>query len=136
VKYLLDTNVLIQLLRPRNAPPILERLGRLADDDAVTCSIVRLELIAGALRSQRPDHHVARAEELLSTLDSLPLDDRAATQAGHLRASLERAGTPIGPNDLLIAGIALAHGLTLVTHNSSEFARVTGLHVEDWQRSD
>ena len=60
-------------------------------------------------------------------------DRDAARIYGSLRADLERAGTMIGPNDLMIASIALAHGLTLVTHNAAEFARVPGLKVEDWE---
>lgn len=98
------------------------------------CSVVRVELVAGALRSQRPEQNHALAEELLGDFDSLPLNDSAADQAGRLRAFLEHSGTPIGPNDLLIAGIALSNNLTLVTHNAAEFARVPGLRIEDWER--
>ena len=63
----------------------------------------------------------------------MPFDDRAADHDALLRATLERAGTPIGPNDLLIAAIAVANDLTLVTHNTGEFSRVPGLRLEDWQ---
>jgi tRNA(fMet)-specific endonuclease VapC len=64
---------------------------------------------------------------------SLPFDDRAAEEYGTVRAHLAALGTPIGPNDLMIASIALANKLTLVTHNTVEFSRVPGLKVEDWQ---
>jgi len=64
---------------------------------------------------------------------SLPFDDRAAEHYGPLRADLASKGTPIGPNDLMIAAIALAHRLTVVTHNTAEFCRVPGLNVIDWQ---
>lgn len=64
---------------------------------------------------------------------NLPFDPPAAKEYGRLRLALERAGTPIGPNDLMIASIALAHGLVLVTHNVPEFARVPGLRIEDWE---
>ena len=64
---------------------------------------------------------------------SLPFDDRAAEAYGTIRADLERQGTPIGPNDLLIAAIGLASGAILVTHNSREFGRVAGLKTEDWE---
>ncbi len=133
MKYLLDTNVLVQLLRRRHAKPILERLERLAEEDAVICSVVRMELVAGAMRSDRAEANLVLVEELLGDFDSLPLEDRAADRAGHLRAFLERAGTSIGPNDLLIAGIALSNNLTLVTHNAAEFTRVPGLTIEDWE---
>ena len=65
--------------------------------------------------------------------DSLPFDDAAAEAYGRLRAELARRGMPIGPNDLMIAAIALAYGFTLVTHNTSEFSRVPGLRLEDWE---
>ncbi len=64
---------------------------------------------------------------------SLPFDDGAAAIAGRVRAQLAVTGTPIGPYDLQIAAIALAHGLTVVTHNTKEFKRVAGLQVEDWE---
>lgn len=64
---------------------------------------------------------------------SLPFDDRAADEYGRIRAYLARLGTPIGPNDLLIAAIALANNATLVTHNTTEFNRVPGLTIVDWE---
>ena len=64
---------------------------------------------------------------------SLAFDDRAAAEYGKIRADLASQGTPIGPNDLMIASIALSNGLTLVTHNTNEFSRVLGLKLEDWQ---
>jgi tRNA(fMet)-specific endonuclease VapC len=66
-------------------------------------------------------------------LRSLPFDDAAAEEYGQLRAYLANQGTPIGPNDTMIAAIALANGLTLVTHNTAEFSRVPGLMIKDWQ---
>jgi tRNA(fMet)-specific endonuclease VapC len=74
-----------------------------------------------------------RVEQLRRQFVSLPFDDHAGEEAGRVRAYLAGLGTPIGPNDLLIAAIALANGLTLVTHNTSEFSRVPGLNIEDWQ---
>lgn len=64
---------------------------------------------------------------------SLPFDDGCAEHYGQIRSGLEREGRPIGPNDLMIAATARAHGLTLVTHDSAEFARVPGLPLEDWE---
>lgn len=133
MKYLLDTNVLIRLIRPKHAAAILKRLEVIAEDDVAVCSVVRAELVAGALRSERPAFNLDLAVDLLADFDSLPLDDHAADYAGRLGATLSAAGKPIGPNDLLIAAIALANGLTLVTHNTSEFGRVPGLAIEDWE---
>jgi len=70
---------------------------------------------------------------LLAQFDSVPFDDAAAEAYGRLRAHLTTTGQLIGPNDLLIAAIALANGLTLVTHNTAEFSRVPGLVIDDWQ---
>jgi tRNA(fMet)-specific endonuclease VapC len=72
-------------------------------------------------------------DTLLGQLYSLPFDDAAAEIYGQVRTALERAGTPISANDLLIAAIALTNQLTLVTHNTAEFYRVPGLVVEDWE---
>ena len=93
-----------------------------------------MELIAGALRSDRADQNLLLVEELLGDFDSFPLDDAAADQAGRARIMLERTGKTIGPNDLLIAGIALSNNLSLVTHNTAEFSRIPGLKIEDWER--
>ena len=83
-----------------------------------------------------PAHQAANLA-LIATLRqqfvSLPFDDRAAEEYGKVRAHLTALGTPIGPNDLMIAAIALANQLTLVTHNTAEFSRVPGLTLEDWQ---
>jgi tRNA(fMet)-specific endonuclease VapC len=133
VKYLLDTNVLVRLLRPRYSSVILRRLEQIGELDVAVCSIVRAELVTGALRSQHADHNLRLVNELMSNFESLPFDDRAADHAGRIRTELEGLGTPIGPNDLLIAAIAVSNGLTLVTHNITEFERVRGLAVADWE---
>jgi tRNA(fMet)-specific endonuclease VapC len=64
---------------------------------------------------------------------SLPFDDRCAEEAGLIRLDLERSGRPVGPNDLLIAATARAYDLVVVTHNTREFGRVSGLRIEDWE---
>lgn len=76
---------------------------------------------------------VRRTQEQNSNSVSLPFDDRAAEEYGVVRSHLTGLGTLIGANDLMIAAIALANGLTLVTHNTTEFSRVPGLFLEDWQ---
>ena len=133
MKYLLDTNACVQLLRFPVTSPVFQRLAREQSGYVVTCSVVKAELIYGAERSQNPDKHYNQLEVLFETLGSLPFDDRSAIEYGVIRRHLETQGKTIGPNDLLIAAISLANDLTLVTHNVAEFNRVPGLRVEDWQ---
>ena len=93
------------------------------------------ELWYGAFRSGPANKAAndALIAQLRARHVSLPFEDAAAEQYAALRANLATAGQLIGPNDLLIAAIALANGLTLVTHNTAEFGRVPGLVIEDWQ---
>jgi tRNA(fMet)-specific endonuclease VapC len=97
------------------------------------CSVVKAELLFGAAKSRASQQTRSRLDRFLQPFESLPFDDRAANQYARIRAQLERHGTPIGPNDLMIAAIALAHDAILVTANSREFARVEGLQWEDWE---
>ena len=87
----------------------------------------------GAYKSARRDANLALLAKFFDQFVSLPFDDASAEAYGRLRAELARRGTPIGPNDLMIAAIALAYDLTLVTHNTAEFSRVPGLRLEDWE---
>lgn len=87
----------------------------------------------GAFKSQRQSSSLHTIEAFLSGYPNLDFDADTARIYGQLRAELEKKGTPIGPNDLQIAAIALAHNLTLITHNTSEFSRVTNLSLEDWE---
>jgi len=99
----------------------------------VLCSVVKAELFYGAARSHDPVRTFAHMASFMSPFRSLPFDDFCAPAYGRIRAQLEQAGTPIGPNDTMIAATAMAHGLTLVTHNTREFARVAGLILADWE---
>jgi tRNA(fMet)-specific endonuclease VapC len=99
------------------------------------CSVVLAEMIFGAVRSG-PNHEAANRlmiSQLQSICSTISFDEPAAEEYGKLRAYLATVGFMIGPNDLMIAAIALANNLTLVTHNTSEFSRVPGLMIEDWQ---
>jgi tRNA(fMet)-specific endonuclease VapC len=95
--------------------------------------MVKAELLRGALRSQRVELNLQRLEIFFAPLKSLPFDDTAADHYARIGADLYSRGVPIGPNDLIIAAIALAHNVTLITHNISEFGRVAGLRIEDWE---
>lgn len=97
------------------------------------CSVVKAELYHGARRSSRVGENLALLRRFFQPFISLPFDDRCAEHYGQVRSELEREGRLIGPNDLLIAATARAHELTLVTHNTDEFARVSGLLLEDWE---
>ena len=132
--YLLDTNALAAYLR-QSHPGLVARLELQASTSIALCSVVLGKLNYGAERSglSKRAFNYQLIAQLRAKFISLPFDDSAAEQYGRERARLAALGTPIGPNDLMIASIALAHGLTLVTHNTNEFARVQELAIEDWQ---
>jgi tRNA(fMet)-specific endonuclease VapC len=130
--YLLDTNVCIRYLNARSEQ-LQQRLDATPVEFVTVCSIVEAELFYGAAKSRSPEKTLSAQRAFLEKFYSVPFDTEAALQYGTLRLDLERRGTPIGANDLLIASIALANGLTLVTHNTREFALVDGLSFEDWE---
>lgn len=132
MKYLVDTNSCIAVLTNR-APALVERWKSTPPSRVRLCSIVKAELLFGAEKSA----HRARVRQQLAVFfgrfKSMPFDDAAANAYADVRAAVERDGRPIGPNDMMIAAIAIANGLTVVTHNTGEFCRVPGLLVEDWE---
>jgi tRNA(fMet)-specific endonuclease VapC len=131
VIWLLDTNICIAYLNGTDAV-VRDRLLALSPSDVRLCSVVKAELVYGARKSSRVDHNLARLSAFFSALDSLPFDDLAAEHYGLLRTQLERVGTPIGANDMMIAATALAAAATLITRNQAEFVRVSGLSVASW----
>ncbi len=131
--WLLDTNVCVNYLRSGGGLSIAHRLAEKNSVDVVLCSIVKAELFFCALRSRESAANLVKVSQFASRFISLPFDDDAARAYGQIRANLAERGMTIGPNDLLIASIALAHNLTLVTHNTDEFCRVPGLRIEDWE---
>ena len=133
MKYLLYTNTCVHFLRQGSNSPVAAHLAAANPGDVALCSVVVGELLFGALRSKDPAKSTLQVQTFAGGFPSLPFDDGAATEYARIRADLAAKGTPIGPNDLLIAAIALSQGLTLVTHNSAEFRRVVGLSLDDWQ---
>jgi tRNA(fMet)-specific endonuclease VapC len=130
--YLLDTSVWIVALRqPRSS--LAARICSVDAADIRVCSVVVAELRHGCLRSARAAANRAAVDALLAPYLSLPFDDSAAEHFASIRYHLEQHGLVIGPYDVQIAAIALANGCTVVTHNTSEFTRVPGLVLEDWQ---
>jgi tRNA(fMet)-specific endonuclease VapC len=134
MSYLLDTNTIVALLR-NNPAGVRERYreAQTAGDYLALSSVVLFELWYGVAKSSQVQENTERLRVLLSgDVDLLDFDDEDARAAGQVRATLERAGTPIGAYDLLIAGQALRRELTVVTANTSEFSRVAGLSWQDW----
>ncbi|HEB99836.1 MAG TPA: type II toxin-antitoxin system VapC family toxin [Thiotrichales bacterium] len=128
--YLLDTNILSDLIRNPQGR-VMEEIDRVGENAVCTSIIVAAELRYGAAKANSRGL-AERIDLILSALEILPLEPPVDREYAALRHHLTRQGTPIGPNDLLIAAQALANGLTLVTANLREFSRVPGLSVIDW----
>jgi tRNA(fMet)-specific endonuclease VapC len=131
--FLLDTNVCIHVLNGTSTS-IVDQLRAHQPGDILLSSVVRAELFFGARKSARVDQNLRLLERFFAPYRSVAFDDRCAEHYGLLRATLERAGQPIGPNDMLIAATALAHDATLVTSNTREFGHAVGLRLLDWHR--
>ena len=132
--YLLDTNACIRILNGTSSP-LIEHLRTVPRSLVRLSSVVKAELLYGARKSTLVAENLRLLERFFDTIASLPFDDSCAEEYGLLRDELDRAGTPIGPNDLLIASTARAHRAILVTHNVREFSRVAELRIEDWESS-
>jgi tRNA(fMet)-specific endonuclease VapC len=130
LKYLLDTNIVIHVIK-RRPPEVLSMFNQHAGRMAM--SVVTLaELYHGAEKSERVAQNLAVIEDFSSRLEVLPYLASAAQHYGAIRSSLEKMGQSIGINDLHIAAHARSMGLVVVTNNLSEFERVPGLMVENW----
>ena len=132
--WLLDTNAWIQHLKNPGGP-IEQRLNQLSPSDILLCSVDKAELWHGAHKYERTERRLIALQNLFQPFVSLPFDDAAARLYGSIRHDLETRGQVIGPNDLKIAAISLAQGLTMVSNNASEFSRVSGLKAEDWTKA-
>jgi len=130
VRWALDTNTLIYFFKGEGNV-VAELLSRPPSDIGIP-TIALFELEVGISKSSSPKKRLSQLRELLNVVYVIPFDDRAARASAGVRAALEIKGTPIGPYDVLIAGSALAHGVTLVTRNTKEFSRVEGLTLESW----
>ena len=128
--YLLDSNILIYFFR--GTGHVADHLRRHAASTIKIPTPALFELEYGTAKSSRPMQQRAGIDAVMQRFESIPLNYASARQAGVLRQSLEKGGVPIGPYDLLIAGIALANHLTVITRNIREFERVPGLKLENW----
>ena len=129
--YLPDTNVWIRHLDSKPSR-VKERLAAYDPNDVLLCDIVKAELYYGAFKSARPADNLAVLKSLFASFESVPFTGDTARVFGKLRSDLAQQGSPIGPLDLQIASIAALNGLILVTSNTREFTRISGLQVEDW----
>lgn len=131
MRYLLDTDICIEMIRQR-APQAVERLKNLSPEEVAISSITVAELQYGAQKSQRVQRNQERLDLFLIPLPILDFDFDAAVAYGSVRQQLEASGHMIGPYDTLLAAQAISRNLVLVTNNRQEFERVTGLQVENW----
>jgi tRNA(fMet)-specific endonuclease VapC len=128
--YALDTNSVIYFFKGMGR--VAERLLRTPPQEIALPAVVFYELEVGIAKSTAPERRQLQLEELIRRVRILPFGAAEARTTARIRATLEKAGQPIGPLDCLIAGTALQHGATLVTHNVRELSRIEGLSVEDW----
>ncbi len=132
MRYLLDTNIVSDLVRNPQGR-IAQHIRKIGEAQVCTSIIVAAELRYGAAKKQSA-RLTAQLQAVLGALEVLPLEAPADTTYGALRARLEKAGRPIGANDLLIAAQTLALGYTIVTDNEKEFAQINDLPRENWLR--
>lgn len=128
---MLDTCICIEVIRRRDNQ-ILKRLAACDADEAGVSTIVLAELLHGAMKSARPGSNELAVAYFCAFFEVVSFDDEAAAAYGDVRAKLERAGSVIGPMDMLIAAHAMSLDATVVTNNEREFRRVRGLRVENW----
>lgn len=130
MKYLLDTNTLIYYFK--GLGNVKERLLACQPSEIVLSSVVYYELQVGILKSTSPQKRIAQLAILKNQVSWVDFDEKSAEATAQVRVELERIGKPIGSYDVQIAGMAVANDLILVTHNTGEFGRVSGLKLEDW----
>jgi tRNA(fMet)-specific endonuclease VapC len=131
VRYFLDTNICIYFLKGIY-PNLRDRILHNNPESIRIPSITKAELLYGAKKSRQKESNIARINEFLLPFQVEPFSDRHTPVYASIRSNLEKAGNPIGPNDIIIASIVLSNDGTLITHNTKEFSRVDGLKIEDW----
>lgn len=131
MNYLLDTNIISYIIRGK-FPNIKNHFLKIPSILIKIPSITLAELEYGSCKCISYDNTMGKYNKLIEKFDVIPFDKKCAKIYGKIRSDLEKEGNPIGGNDLLIAAIALANNMTLVTHNVNEFSRIEGLMIEDW----
>ena len=131
MRYMLDTNICIYAIKHK-PEQVFMRLQEHDPIDICISSVTYAELVHGVEKSKAIEKNRVALALLLANIEILNFDSLAAESYAKIRAHLEKAGTPIGPLDMMIAGHAKALGYTVVTNNTKEFARVKGLKLENW----
>jgi len=130
LKYMLDTNIVIYTIK--NRPSHVREIFKQHEGQMCISSVSLGELIYGAERSYQTERNLADINSLIARMEVSAFEEHACEHFGQLRAELYKAGQPIGPYDMMIAGHARSMGLILVTNNTKEFERVPGLRLENW----
>lgn len=128
---MLDTNICIYIIK-RRPPEVLKRFLEYQVGEIAISAVTLAELRYGVAKSHYREKNAKALEEFTIPLVILPFDEEATQAYGEIRVALEKAGTPIGSMDLLIAAHAVSRGMALITNNTREFNRVPGLEVVDW----
>ncbi len=131
MRYMLDTNICIYLIKHK-PPQVFEKLQEHNPDEICISAVTYAELVHGVEKSKAVERNRLALTILLSNIEILDFDMKAAEEYGRIRADLEKKGTPIGPLDMMIAGHAKSLGYTVVTNNVGKFKRVEGLQYENW----
>ena len=131
MRYMLDTNICIYLIKHKPLQ-VFEKLQEHNPDEMCISAVTYAELVHGVEKSKAVERNRLALTILLSNIEILDFDMKAAEEYGRIRADLEKKGTPIGPLDMMIAGHAKSFGYTVVTNNVGEFKRVEGLQYENW----
>jgi tRNA(fMet)-specific endonuclease VapC len=131
MKYMLDTNICVALIR-RKPPMLIKRITSHQPGDVGVSSITLAELVHGVEKSVQAEQNMSALQQFLLPLELADFDQQAALAYGKIRAQLESEGQTIGSMDMLIAAHAISLETILVTNNVKEFHRVKGLKVEDW----
>jgi tRNA(fMet)-specific endonuclease VapC len=133
VRYLLDTNACIDIIRHAAKSPVYQKIWQTDEIDVAICLHVYFKLMAGVENSQLRDDSLQKTMVVVNRLGLIPFTTDIADMAAVLHSQLRVRGTPIGAIDLMIAASAIKTNRVLITHNTREFGRVPGLVVEDWQ---
>lgn len=131
--YFLDTNICIYYLKGQY-PILLDRMLRHSVSEIKIASIVKAELLYGALKSKKREDNTSKVKKFLLPFEVTSFDDKAAEINALIRADMASKGKPIGPNDLIIAATVMANSGTLISNNESEFGRIAGLEIENWTK--